>query len=165
MCYFFSENQWRRVVIGLFILLSISLVGCTRSTVTTKDSNGNVINFADYRGKWIVLNYWASWCKPCKTEIPELNAFYSGHKDLDAVVLGVNYDQVDITQLQQLVKQFVINYPVLSTDPGPALGITSVPGIPASFLINPEGKLVKTLYGEQTQIELEKAMGLPAGKV
>lgn len=145
---------------ALFLMVCL-LSACERNQqITTADSNGKTINLSDYHGKWVVLNYWASWCKPCQIEIPELNAFNASHQNRDAVVISVNFDHVDSQKLQQLVQKFSINYPVLIADPGPKLGINNVPGLPASYLINPEGKVVKSLYGEQTQKELELAMNL-----
>lgn len=146
------------------LLMSFILTACHSSPIASaQDSQGNIIHLSDYHGKWIVLNYWASWCKPCMVEIPQLNEFYRAHKNTDAVVLGVNFDQVDNQQLQKLVQKFAISYPVLNSDPGPKLGIEHVQGLPSSYLINPEGKLVKTLMGEQTQKQLEFAMGLASG--
>ena len=80
-----------------------------------RDDQGKIIHLNDYKGKWIVLNYWASWCDNCQEEIPQLNAFYQAHGNKDAVVLGVNCDQVNKQKLQQLVKNLKISYPVLTT--------------------------------------------------
>lgn len=144
-------------------LLAMGLTACTKQMIVqgeVQDIDGKVIQLADYRGKWLVINYWAAWCGPCAKEIPELNAFYQAHKDHNAVVLGVNYDGLTAGKLHELVKKLNIHYPILATDPKSALGIQHVPGLPATFIVSPEGKLVKTLYGEQSQASLEKATHL-----
>lgn len=143
------------------LVLAIGMSGCSKPHIVVgevEDINGNVVQLADYRGKWIVVNYWASWCEPCAKEIPQLNAFYQAHQGRDAIVLGVNYDGLSIVDLKILAKKMAINYPLLTSDPKRIIGIEHVPGLPATYLISPEGKLVKSLFGEQTVTSLEKAM-------
>lgn len=142
----------------ILVFLCVVLMGCSQPTL--QDIDGKPVRFSDYRGKWIVINYWASWCLPCTMEIPELNAFYSAHKDKDAVVFGVNNDEIPVEQLPARVQRMGILFPTLATDPSRELGIISIPGLPISFLIGPDGRLQKTLMGEQTQKSLEEAMGL-----
>ncbi len=160
----FINNTRTKVLPCLLFLLFINIfvVSCTYKSglnSSAQDADGNLIHLSDYRGKWIVLNYWASWCGHCQAEIPELNAFYQAHNQKDAVVLAVNIDQTDNQQLPQVIKQLNINYPVLAY-PGPAIGIHEIPGIPTSFLINPHGQLVETIFGELTKQKLEKEMNL-----
>jgi len=143
-------------------LLLLALVGCSQPAL--QDMNGKPIHLSDYKGKWVVINYWASWCHPCQLEIPELNAFYFAHKDKDAVVLGFNYDQVPTAELPALAQRMGVFFPTLATDPASLLGVVSLPGLPISFLIGPDGQLKKTLLGEQTQKTLETAMGLVVAK-
>jgi len=150
------------LILGLLIL-SLGLAGCSKPPIIAgevEDINGNVIQLADYRGKWIIINYWASWCEPCAKEIPQLNAFYQHHQKKDAIVLGVSYDGLPSADLQALVKKMGINYPILTVDPKYKIGIEHVPGLPATYLISPKGHLVKSLFGEQSQASLEKAMHL-----
>jgi len=134
------------------------MFGCTQnnSTPQLSDLAGNKINLADYHGKWVIINYWASWCKPCFKEIPQINKFYNAHKD-DVVVLGVSYDQASGKDLQQIVKKMDIQFPTLNQDPRKQFGIDQIKGLPVTFVVGPDGKLKKTLYGEQTQRSLEVA--------
>lgn len=149
--------------VSSLLLLILAISSCSRPHVVAgevQDINGNVIQLADYRGKWIVINYWASWCEPCAKEIPQMNAFFQVHQKLDAVVLGVNYDNLPPAELRKIVKKMGIEYPILAIDPKQLLGIQHVPGLPATYLISPKGILVKSLFGEQTQQGLERAMHL-----
>jgi len=134
--------------------LAILLTACDREASVT-DLDGNVIKLADLKGKWVVVNYWASWCKPCLEEIPELNAFYQSHKNTDAIVLGVNYDHADGPALQKIVSELNVAFPTLTKDPAALFGIGQIPGLPASYLIAPNGKLKNTLFGTQSQASLE----------
>lgn len=140
--------------------LIICLAGCSQPTFY--DVEGKPIHLSDYHGKWVVINYWASWCLPCSLEIPELNAFYFAHKDKDAVVFGFNNDQLPLSQIPARAQQMGVMFPTLATDPSDMLGVVSIPGLPLSFLIGPDGKLKRTLMGEQTKKTLEVAMGLPS---
>lgn len=163
-----SKKYFKLIFCYLFlIVINFFLVSCSAKPLANAaavDDQGKIIHLNDYRGKWIVLNYWASWCDNCLEEVPQLNAFYQKHANKDAVVLAVNFDQVNKLKLQQIVKKLNIHYPVLATDPGPQIGITNLPGVPISFLINPNGELVKTLYGQQTEQGLEKDMSLTSVK-
>jgi thiol-disulfide isomerase/thioredoxin len=124
------------------------------------DLNGKPWRFADHQGKWIIVNYWASWCKPCISEVPELEAFYQAHKEKDAIVVGVNYDFLSRDETAALAKKYGMNYPVLISeqDPRVQLGVNPVMVLPTTFIIDPQGKVVATLVGEQTQASLEGMM-------
>jgi cytochrome c biogenesis protein CcmG, thiol:disulfide interchange protein DsbE len=96
---------------------------------------------ADYRGKWVLVNFWASWCEPCKTEAPALEAFQNQHAANRFTVLGINLD--DTTgDARDFVKRYRLTYPQLREGDGAdrrdAYGMT---GFPESFLINPQGRV------------------------
>ncbi len=143
---------------ALCLLLLIALAGCSQQPVF-HDSDGNAIRFADYKGQWIVINYWATWCKPCFKEMPELNKFYAAHNK-NVVMFGVNYDYVSNDQLPALIKRIDAKFPTLTSDPAKALGVAHVSGLPATVIIDPAGRNQEILLGEQTQVSLEKALGL-----
>jgi len=124
-----------------------------------KDLNGNSIKLSQYQGKWVLVNYWASWCKSCYEEIPELNQFYNVHKGKDAMLLGVNYDLVSLSDTKQIAKKMKVAFPVLASDPKATLGIDNVPGLPTTFITNcftrirfcdKEGRLDLSIKGKPT---------------
>jgi thiol-disulfide isomerase/thioredoxin len=140
------------------IILGAVLCACGNKpsvNATLKDVDGKVFEFADLKGKWVVLNYWASWCHPCTKEIPELNAFYDKYKGKSVAVFGVNYDQVSPEEVKSLMKKMAMHYPNLAGDPATVLGLGDIPGIPVTFIFNPQGQLVDKLMGEQTVKSLE----------
>jgi thiol-disulfide isomerase/thioredoxin len=140
--------------------LSLVLTSCGNkgSDPILRDINGQVFHFSALKGKWVFLNYWATWCGPCTKEIPQFNQFYEMNKQKDVTVLGVNYDKVPVNEMKVMVKKMNIRYPNLAIDPAKALGLGDIPGIPVTFLFNPQGQLIKKLYGEQTKQSLEKVL-------
>lgn len=146
-----------RIFICLFCL-GIGLAAC-KPAPDAHDTQGNPVSFSAYHGQYILINYFAEWCKPCSTEIPALNAFYLQHKG-KVMIFGVNYDRADNTKLNNIIKKMGIDFPVLNDDPSQKFGIMSVDGLPMTVVINPEGKKVNVLMGEQTAKTLTQATGL-----
>jgi cytochrome c biogenesis protein CcmG/thiol:disulfide interchange protein DsbE len=96
---------------------------------------------ADYRGRWVLVNFWASWCEPCKAEAPALERFQKAHAGDDFTVLGVNLDDTTDDALA-FVRNYGLTYPQLREGDGAdrrdAFGMT---GFPESFLIDPQGQV------------------------
>lgn len=115
-------------------------------------------NLADYRGKWVIVNYWATWCPPCLDEIPELVEFHEAHSKKDAVVLGVNYEEVDKEYLTTFVEEYFISYPILVGDPGRPPPFGRLYGLPTTYIISPTGTLVESRIGGVTKTSLEAIM-------
>ncbi len=152
----------KRTFASILITLSLLISACSEHD--NKDINGQAINFSTYQGKWIVINYWATWCKPCYEEIPQLNALYQANLDR-VIVFGVNFDGMPAAEQRQFANQQHIKYPLLANDPAQQFGIGKVATLPASYVINPQGQLVEALFGPQTQHNLEAAMGFSPRRV
>ena len=104
---------------------------------------------AALQGQWVVVNYWAQWCKPCIEEIPELNALDADHADI--AVLGVNYDGATGEALASQIEALSVAFPTLPSDPAELLGQPRPSVLPTTFILNPEGELLASLIGPQTQ--------------
>jgi len=145
----------RDLVLGLLIatLLGLSTATTVRAEpvdFSLPDMSGKMHKLSDYRGKWVVVNYWATWCPPCLSEIPELVEFHEERKDKDAVVLGVNFETISTKALRQFSEEYFMNYPVLLSKPGPGSDLGPIPGLPTTYLISPEGEIVARQVGEVT---------------
>lgn len=114
------------------------------------------LNLSDYKGRWVVISYWATWCEYCMGEIPELNAFYRAHNN-QVAMFGFNYD--DPGNLQQHIQRSGVIFPTLVNDPKASFGIRGISGLPTTFVIGPNGRL-NVLEGPQTKRSLERAVGL-----
>ena len=138
----------------LFFFLSFAGHG----ELALKPFDAQPISLASLQGKWVFINYWASWCEPCLQEIPELNKFYEQHQSKDIALYAVNYDAVSTAIQRQLTEQYGIQYPALEQDPAQSLALGDIRGVPVTFVFNPQGTLVQTLYGGQTVSGLSKLM-------
>jgi len=112
-------------------------------------------------GQWLLLNYWAQWCKPCIEEIPELDAFARAHAGKVRVLL-VNFDGATGEELAQQARTLGIPAELLlEHDPAPELGLATPQALPTTYVIGPDGKQRGMLQGPQTVASLEEAIGAP----
>lgn len=133
------------------------LISMAHADVILTDIHGEKVSFSSLKGKWVMINYWASWCQPCVDEIRELNTFYQAHKD-NVALYAVNFDALPVQEQLELIKRLNIRYPSLMENPGDQLGLGHVRGVPATFVFDPHGNLHDTLYGGQTRASLNKAI-------
>ncbi|MDA0790479.1 MAG: TlpA disulfide reductase family protein [Proteobacteria bacterium] len=150
--------QPRFEALALLVLL-LGLVACEKQPPDFKDTAGNGYHYADFTGRYLVINYWATWCAPCRHEIPELNELAVTHSD-DLVIFGVNFEEVSPSQMAQDVARMGITFPVYEADPSFRFEVDKPQVLPTTLIIDPDGKLMTTLVGPQTAETLLAAMGL-----
>ncbi len=138
----------------LFGLLLCPLAGTAGQPLY--DLQGQQRSLQEFQGKWRLVNYWATWCTPCLEEIPELVRFHARHKDRDAVVIGINMEQLDGEALSFFMQELAINYPIWVTAPTQQTALGSIPGLPTSFLISPQGEVVARQVGVVSASMIER---------
>ncbi|MGY0217767.1 TlpA family protein disulfide reductase [Endozoicomonadaceae bacterium StTr2] len=148
-----TSGKW---VFGCLLGVVLLLAGCSNSA-NLVDQDGKSLELDQFAGDWIAINYWAVWCAPCIKEIPELNQLDKADNGIR--VLGVDYDGALPEELKANMKKLNIQFRVFRGDPSEALGFTPPDVLPATYILNAEGQLVKQLLGPQTQASLEKAVG------
>ncbi len=143
---------------GLFFSLLFMVSGAfANPNFSLHDMDGKLHELSDYRGKWVVINYWATWCPPCLEELPELVDFHERHKDSDAVVLGINTEQITQNKLRKFIDENFISYPVFQ-DTAATANVAPVRGLPTTFLVAPDGRLVAKQTGAVTAAGIEEFM-------
>lgn len=118
-----------------------------------------VIPRSTLQGKVVVVNFWATWCGPCKKEIPAFNAIYEQYKDRGVTMIGVLYDnQVDDAGLLNFMSDYVMSYPVVRANQ-PVLEAYEYPrALPTTFVYNPVGKLVTQHVGPMSEDDLRAVL-------
>jgi thiol-disulfide isomerase/thioredoxin len=148
-----------RLLTGLFALsvafLATAAPLAAVENVKLTDLDGETHRIGDYRGKWIIVNYWATWCPPCLEEIPELVKFHEDHKDTDGIVLGVNSEDISAERLREFLDSFFVTYPIIPSESSATSPFGPIPALPVTYVISPEGEVVARQIGGVTQNAIE----------
>lgn len=116
-----------------------------------KDTGGKSHRLDQYRGKWVLVNFWATWCAPCLKEIPDFVKLYDERKRKDFVVLGIATGFNDPKEISDMSRKLAINYPVILEDDETEKQFGAMAGLPVSLLYDPTGKLVLKKVGPLTR--------------
>ncbi len=136
------------------VALSLSTGAVSAESFSFKDLQGHEQRLQDYRGKWVLVNFWATWCPPCLEEIPDLISLHEAHKKTDLVVIGVALDSTKESVVEFVSKKH-ISYPVAVSDYDKAAQVGEVDALPTSYLYDPTGKLVSYQQGMVTRASVE----------
>ena len=138
------------------LLLTYAALSPAAAEFKLTDSDGKVHRLADYRGKWVIVNFWATWCAPCLEEIPDLVAITESRKDVQ--VLGVAMEFQDSKQVLQFAEGMFVNYPIVLGDRNTADQVGKVVGLPTTFVYDPQGKLAVRHVGKITRKQIERLL-------
>jgi thiol-disulfide isomerase/thioredoxin len=131
-------------------------------TLVLRTFDGRPWDLRDHRGKWVVVNFWATWCTPCLAEIPDLANFDAARDDVD--VIGLAYEEIEHADMVAFLAKRPIPYPIAVLDVyAPPPDFETPRGLPMTYLIAPDGKVAKTFFGPVTSAELAKLVDGGAG--
>ncbi len=150
------------------LLLSLLLLGFSQfvwaeskpsADFLLKDMAGVSHQLSRYQGKWVLVNYWATWCPPCLEEVPDLVNLYDSRKKKDLMVIGVVFDYQDVGEVRAYVDDMLMSYPIVLGDDAVEAQIGPAEAMPTTFIYNPKGELVKVKRGLITRQYIEKLIG------
>lgn len=133
---------------------------------TLERLGGGQASLSDYRGEWVVVNYWATWCAPCRKEMPELSELHEARSDV--TVLGLAYEETEDAEFEEFLTKYHASYPILKVDvyaPPAPFGAPRV--LPTTIILDRTGRPVKSFLGPVTRQAIEDfidSSDLPAGR-
>lgn len=116
-------------------------------SVILKDLNGKTVNLDDFKGKVILLNFWATWCPPCRAEIPELTKWQKEYENQGLQIIGITYPPTNRKTVRNFVRQNEINYPILFGSKKTKELFTTAEAMPFSVVIDRDGQIKDRIEG------------------
>jgi peroxiredoxin len=137
------------VALSLMLVLGTAVSGTAQTLdigqpapeLALTDLAGNTHRLSTYRGKGVLLNFWATWCDPCRAEMPSMESAYHALGDMGLVVLAVSLDAGSRGPVDDFVKEFALTFPILLDSAGTSARSYRVFGLPTTFLIDRNGRL------------------------
>ncbi|MEE9342848.1 MAG: TlpA disulfide reductase family protein [Gammaproteobacteria bacterium] len=161
-----SHRKTVRRTIGIFLLglattLNAASMKQTAPDFTLKSNGGNNIKLSELRGEVVMINFWATWCGPCRQEMPVLESLYQEYQDLGFTILGVNVEE-DSSKAAAMMKDLKINFPILFDTSSKASKLYDVSSMPSTVLVDRDGNIryvhrgYKSGYEDKYQVQIRE---------
>ncbi len=143
-----------RRILGAALMMAVILAGCGKGSgkggetvydITVRTIDGKIVRLSDYRGKVIIVDFWATWCKPCRKSIPDFNRLKGEFGD-SLLILGLSKDDSP-EDVKAFMREIPINYPVAMATRKLEERFGGILGLPTAFLIDRKGRIVKKFLG------------------
>jgi len=146
------------------LLLAAGLIPAPRALAADKPElnvttlSGASFELSAQRGKWVIVNYWATWCRPCIHEMPALSKFVNSHANVTAI--GLAFEDADVATLKAFLAKHPVSYPIAKVDPAkPPAAFAAPLALPTTYLVAPDGAVARHFVGPITPADLEQAIG------
>jgi thiol-disulfide isomerase/thioredoxin len=151
-------TRFLSLVLFVFISTSSGLLASDQSEepidFTLQQLHGEAVSVSDFRPNWVVLNYWATWCGPCRKEIPDLSELHEARDDI--IVLGLAFEDTDMETFDEFLEEYKPSYPILLVDVyAPPEPFGAPRALPTTIILDPKGYAVKTFLGPVTRESIE----------
>ena len=148
---------------ALFIAVGASAAMPKQPTLTVTTLDGKAFDLAGHRGKWVVVNFWATWCSPCIKEMPDISKFVESRKDVAAI--GIAFGGEEKEDVVSFLEKHPVKYPIANVPLDKPPGQFDPPkGLPTTYLISHDGDVAKKFTGPITMGDLEKVIAAGAKK-
>ncbi len=175
-----KQQRWfNRIEIGLWVLAAGALLyhltpaappqpmreGSTAPSFSVHTLRGEEVDLASLRGRVVLVNFWATWCPPCRLEIPGFQSVYEDYKDRGFTVVGLSTDQGGESDVRAFIQQHGISYPIAMAPRAVMREYGGIDLLPQSFLIDRKGKVRKMVTGVFSEAVLRRSLDqlLPRG--
>ncbi|HEU4934528.1 MAG TPA: TlpA disulfide reductase family protein [Pyrinomonadaceae bacterium] len=112
-----------------------------------KDLNGRIVRLSDYKGKVVLINFWATWCPPCRAEMPDLVRYQRQYRKQGLQIIGITYEPESKTRLRRFARSLKVNYPIVLGSPQIKARFSSEETLPLTVVINRDGKVSDVIVG------------------
>jgi peroxiredoxin len=154
-------NKKQRIILVaiILILISVFIIYNLFSTAsaqmapdfTLSNGYGQTITLSKYRGKVVILNFWATWCPPCKAEIPGFISLYEKYRLKGLEIIGISIDQAGWNVVHNFIQEFEINYPVVMANRKVIQNYGGIQSIPITFIVDRKGRIYTKLMGYRNE--------------